>query len=240
MDERSSRIFFGMCMLVLIWIGVYWMWQPSRDQDPKISFSSETRTAETKDDPAEIESESDPVTQPTVDSNPSDLTPGTGVVAQVDSPPQSPPDQSTRLIPPEFIEHTVSAGERMQTIAKSYYGSIDDWTIIAKANPRVDPQKLKLGMTLRIPKDKDNIQGKLVGEDTQPGVITSSVPSESKVIEYVVRPGDSLSVISSRIYGSSRHATFIFESNRDILRSIDSISVGQLLKLPPLPDQDQD
>ena len=38
MDERTSRIFFGLCMLVLVWIGVYWMWHPSREQDPVITF----------------------------------------------------------------------------------------------------------------------------------------------------------------------------------------------------------
>jgi LysM repeat protein len=226
MDERTSRIFFGLCLLVLVWIGVYWAWQPTREQGPTITF--ETRPDE---QPPENTGES---------SSSFDELNGSesGPTTVESSNPIEPPLARVELIPPEFTEHIVAPNELMQTIAKRYYGSIDDWTIIAKANPRVDPKKLRPGMVLLIPKDKDNIQGKLVGEDTPPGVITTHHETESKVIEYVVRPGDSLSVISQRIYGSSRHARFIYESNRDILRSMDAISVGQLLRLPPLAQDD--
>lgn len=228
MDERSSRIFFGLCLLVLVWIGVYWMWQPTRERQPEITFAQnpihlpETETPPNLNSPVipvEVETETEPA--------PAVISPKI---------PDSVPAQSARLIPPEFTQHVVAKGEVMQTIAKSYYGSIDAWTVISKANPTVDPQKLKPGMVLRIPVDKNNIQGILIGDAAEPGVIASHMRTDGpKVIEYVVRPGDSLSVISSRIYGSSRHAQFIFENNRDVLRSIDAISVGQLLKLPPLP-----
>jgi len=227
MDERTSRIFFGLCLLVLVWIGVYWAWQPTREQQPTITF-------ETRPDERSVENTAES-TKSNADAQGEDQSPQTDLGA---STPVEQPIARVELIPPEFTEHIVAPNELMQTIAKRYYGSIDDWTIIAKANPRVDPKKLRPGMVLLIPKDKDNIQGKLVGVDTPPGVITTHHETESKVIEYVVRPGDSLSVISQRIYGSSRHARFIFESNRDILRSMDAISVGQLLRLPPL-DQDE-
>lgn len=225
MDERSSRIFFGLCLLVLVWIGVYWMWKPADQTQPSITF--DTPPVGVAEGGSDVQ---DPVDlQPTQETTASqdqetDQDPGSIVATR-------------RLIPPEFIEHIVLPNERMQTIARKYFGSIDDWTIISKANPRVDPQKLKPGMVLRIPKDKANIQGKLAGSDSEPGVIVSHTEPQSKIIEYVVQSGDSLSTISLRIYGSSRHARFIFESNRDILRTIDAISIGQLLKLPPLPDQ---
>ncbi len=231
MDERSSRIFFGLCVLVLIWIGVYWMWQPAHEQEPVITFDrlpvgkidSQHRTMDGSGDQEplvvsgarmDVVVDDDPVHEPIVESI---------VTAPV-------------LIPPEFTEHVVEFGERMQTIAKQYYGSIDDWAVIAKANPGVDPQKLKPGMVLRIPVDKTNIQGKVLGVKTRPGVIRSHTPSDSKVIEYMVQSGDSLSVISQRFYGSSRYARFIYESNRDILRSMDAISIGQVIKLPPLAE----
>ena len=222
MDERTSRIFFGLCMLVLVWIGVYWMWQPSREQDPVITFEPPPSRPE-QTDPAPSESENAAASPP--------------IIAQIQATPAPTPAPAPgpRLIPPEFTEHIVRKDERMQTIAQAYYGSINDWPVIAKANPSVDPQKLYEGIVLRIPKDKNNIQGIVLGATTRPGVIESRTPTESRVIEYVVRPGDSLSVIAQRIYGSSRHARFIYDSNRDILKSMDSISVGQLLKLPPLP-----
>ena len=228
MDERSSRIFFGLCMLVLVWIGVYWMWEPASEQDPVITFANHRMNhieVEQKIDEAEvIEREDNSDLSQSNDQEPA-------FIAQVIDVP------APRLIPPEFTEHIVRPDELMQTIAKEYFGSIDDWTIIAKANPKIDPRKLKPGMVLRIPKDKTNIQGKLVGAETEPGVIVPHTDDGSKVIEYIVQSGDSLSMISQRIYGSSTHAQFIFESNRGTLRSMDSISIGQLLKLPPLPER---
>ena len=223
MDERSTRIFVGLCLLVLVWIGVYWMWQPSDQGHPPITFGS------------------GPVAEPAsgvIDSSPSDL----GTISPkgeqpADRPTSKPVVAPPKLIAPEFFEHVVRPNERMQTIAQRYFGSVDEWAVISKANPKVDPQKLTAGMILRIPKDKSNIQGKIVGNDAEPGVITSHTQTQSKVIEYVVQSGDSLSTISQRIYGSSRHARFIFESNRDTLRTIDAISIGQLLRLPPLPEQ---
>lgn len=225
MDERSSRIFIGLCLLVLVWIGVYWMWQPSREKTPLITFEQPVISIQPAS-PAEQTQE-----QP-------------NIISQIDlSAPKTPnsvPDNNAteqpQLIPPEFFEHVVQPNERMQTIAAKYFSSGQDWPIIARANPFVDPQKLKVGMVLRIPKDPENLQGKVIGRDTKPGVIESHTDTQAKIIEYVVRPGDSLSVISQRIYGSSRHARFIFDSNRDKLKSMDDISVGQLLKLPPLPD----
>tara|TARA_R110002072_G_scaffold42064_21_gene118908 strand:- start:186452 stop:187216 length:765 start_codon:yes stop_codon:yes gene_type:complete len=243
MDERTSRIFFGLCLLVLVWIGVYWMWQPSKEQEPTIRFGQNPIVPEPDIDPAP---ESSPIIpdmhQPvengiTPDPN---QDPFAGLIPQVDPNDNKLIKSATtepRLIPPEFNQHVVQQGELMQSIAKLYFGSIDEWGIIARANPSVDPRKLKPGMVLRIPKDKDNIQGKVVGGNTEPGVIEPHSASESKVIEYIVQSGDSLSRISQRIYGSSRHAQFIFESNRNILRSMDDISIGQLLKLPPLPDE---
>lgn len=224
MDERSSRIFFGLCMLVLVWIGVYWMWQPSREQEPVITFANQPVVEPPVEEPVEVP---DPVGEPA------------GLTTDPEPEPVAEPviKPAPRLIPPEFTEHIVQPDELMQTIARQYFGSIDDWTIIAKANPKIDPRKLRPGMVLRIPKDKTNIQGKLVGGDVEPGVITPHTDDGSKVIEYIVQSGDSLSRISLRIYGSSRHAQFIFESNRDTMRSIDSISIGQLLRLPPLPEE---
>tara|TARA_A100001391_G_scaffold155724_1_gene113529 strand:+ start:94 stop:843 length:750 start_codon:yes stop_codon:yes gene_type:complete len=241
MDERTSRIFFGLCLLVLVWIGVYWMWQPSKEQEPTIRFGHNPIAPE-----PERETPLDPVPDTDSDIVVPDIPatdPFTGLIPQGD-PIANNLDNSAakdrRLIPPEFTQHVVQQGELMQSIAKLYFGSIDEWGVIARANPSVDPRKLKPGMVLRIPKDKDNIQGKVIGGNTEPGVIEPHAASESKVIEYIVQSGDSLSRISQRIYGSSRHAQFIFESNRNILRSMDDISIGQLLKLPPLPDEKPD
>jgi nucleoid-associated protein YgaU len=228
MDERTSRIFIGLCLLVLVWIGVYWMWQPSRDQsEPNITFEQPDASQGSVTEP--------PDQVPVIPSDGS----GSSLLDQVTQ--QEPTDIEPRggdtptLKAPEFAEHTVRSKETMQTIARQYFGSAEKWSVIARANPFVDPQKLREGMVIRIPKDPDNIQGVVEGRETEPGVIETHTPSDSAFIEYVVRPGDSLSKISLNIYGSTRYARLIYEANRDVLKSMDDISIGQLLRLPPQP-----
>lgn len=55
-----------------------------------------------------------------------------------------------------------------------------------------------------------------------------SIPSS-----YTVQPGDSLYAISKKIYGDANHIESIFSANRDILKSKNSLMVGQTLRLPP-------
>ena len=231
MDERTSRIFIGLCLLALIWIGVYWMWEPTKsEKSAVISFEqpeliSSEPANDLHDEPPAL------ISQIQLEATPNELT---------SSPNDAEPERIVpKLVPPEFFEHVVRDGERMQSIAEEYFGSTSQWHVIARANPFVDPRELRVGMVLRIPRDPQNIQGEVQGRTTEPGIIESHANDPSSVIEYVVRPGDSLSRIAVRIYGSSRYAKHIFESNRDKLRSMDDISVGQLLKLPPLPEESE-
>ncbi|MBO6513639.1 MAG: LysM peptidoglycan-binding domain-containing protein [Phycisphaerales bacterium] len=226
MDDRSSKIYFGLCMLVLIWIGVYWAWEPGQSDKPKISIAPIQTTAQ--DDP-EVDPPSQPVqqqpdTDPVEQSEPEILRP------PIQSDELPPANTGPRLIAPEFTTHTVIEGEILQTIAEKYYGKSNMWNVIARANPRIDPLKLREGMTLRIPKDPNNIQGVVDTSDSD----TETLDQQEPIVDYIVQSGDSLTLIAQRFYGSSKHARFIYESNRDILRSMDDISIGQTLKLPPL------
>ena len=49
---------------------------------------------------------------------------------------------------------------------------------------------------------------------------------------YTVQPGDTLSKISIKYYGSSRRYMEIYDANRDILSSATNIRVGQVLRIP--------
>ena len=51
-------------------------------------------------------------------------------------------------------------------------------------------------------------------------------------IVYTVQKGDTLQKISQKFYGTTRKYVFIYEKNRDVLKSIDSLRVGQTLKIP--------
>lgn len=223
MEDRSSKVYFGLCMLVLIWIGVYWAWEPNQTTKPKITISQPV------EQPLESEDLPDPVVEqqpePIIEEPEATLHP---LGLRTDPEPE---DNAPKLIPPEFTIHTIKEGEILQDIARRYYKDASKWSAIARANPRVDPLKLRAGRTLRIPVDPNNIQGIVSQPDNPVAPAEDQVP---ETVDYIVQPGDSLSLIAQRFYGSSRHAQFIYESNRDILRSIDALNIGQTLKLPPL------
>lgn len=66
-----------------------------------------------------------------------------------------------------------------------------------------------------------------------PTVSKPRVPVVPK--DYVVQKGDSLYAISRKFYGDSSHIDRIYQANRDVMRSKNSLRVGQTLKIPPLP-----
>ena len=54
----------------------------------------------------------------------------------------------------------------------------------------------------------------------------------SGVATYEVRPGDSLSTIAQRVYGSGSRWNVLFEANRELLKSPDWLQVGMRLQVP--------
>jgi len=49
---------------------------------------------------------------------------------------------------------------------------------------------------------------------------------------YTVAPGDTLSSIATKYYGDASKYQKIFEANKDILKTPDSLQVGQKLRIP--------
>lgn len=65
------------------------------------------------------------------------------------------PERRVRPAPPlprpAYRNYVVKRGDRLWKIAEKYYGNGRYWRRIAKANPGVNPRKLKRGTILRIP-----------------------------------------------------------------------------------------
>lgn len=224
MDERSSRIFVGVCLLVLLWIGTYWVYEPGPGRAaPSISFDTPDASAGPGGPAPGGPFPSEPVVgepTPVVFEPPLEPEPGPGL----------------RVEEPGFIEHVVRSGDTFQTIAARYLGSELLSGAVARANPLKDPRRLLAGDVVRVPVDPDNIQGRVVRDDGTPA--EPPPPETPPVVEYQVKAGDSLSRIAQSYYGSVRHADFIFRANRDVLSSPDRLRVGQTLRLPPLPPGD--
>ncbi|NOZ20674.1 MAG: LysM peptidoglycan-binding domain-containing protein [Planctomycetes bacterium] len=76
------------------------------------------------------------------------------------------PAPEPALVPPKIEEkagemkdetqegevHVVKKGETLSDIAGEYLGNKNKWKLIAKANPSVDPDRIRPGMKLRIPR----------------------------------------------------------------------------------------
>lgn len=223
MNDRTASLFSGLGVLVAVWIVVYWSWPVGHAVVTSSSGESETLVEEPR-----------PVVEP----------PRPAPAAQHPSPaparPAAPPPESPRaptserglaggVIPPEFIDYQVRAGDNFERIAQRVYGSSRHAHAISRANPLLDPRKLRVGQVIRVPVDPANIQGRPVEAPTP------EAPPPSPTIEYTVKAGDSLSTIARSFYGSVRHVDYLFEANRSRLRTKDDLRVGQVLLIPPLP-----
>ncbi len=57
----------------------------------------------------------------------------------------------TRALRIESRLHTIKPGELLSDVARKYYGRSDAWIRIVKANPGIDPNRLRPGLQLRVP-----------------------------------------------------------------------------------------
>ncbi|MDQ7012597.1 MAG: LysM peptidoglycan-binding domain-containing protein [Planctomycetota bacterium] len=214
MSVASARVGAGFLALVAVWVGVYWMWEPS--DTPRLSFAAEDEQedaaiVEPVPDVGAIDPEpaADTLTNPALSVHRTDDAGGT--------------DES--LSPPAFQEYSVRSGDTFERISRRFYGTIHHAGAIAAANPFVSPTSLRVGQVLRVPASPENVQGKpAAGEETD-------LP-EPEFLEYVVVRGDNLSTLAQRFYGSLRYADVIFSANRDSMDSIDDLRVGQTLRIP--------
>lgn len=203
------RLAAGAALLVAIWIGVYWVWEP---RSATVSFQKVAEPDLDLVDPI-----ADDATVISLDDM-LELVQGRTTEAN-----QPVTEQSTALTSPrDVVEHIVRRGETFESLAERYYGDSTLWTVIARENPFTSADRLSPGAVIRVPTG-DGVQA----EPDKP----ASIPRET---EYVVRSGDSLSTISQTVYGTTRHVNAIFQANRHQLSSPNAIRIGQVLVIPPL------
>ena len=149
-----------------------------------------------------------------------------------DRPPYTPP--STPVDPvPSNEEYVVKAGETMADIAERKYGDPNKWSIIAKANAAVNPNRMKIGTKLILPSPSAAVPADpAVAEATRE---PEAPPADGSPRTYVIQAGDVLSKIAKRFYGSAAAVGLIKDANPDILRDPDVLSVGAKLLIPEAP-----
>jgi len=131
----------------------------------------------------------------------------------------------------QLERYTVVEGDSMWIIARKTLGSGAKWQRIAKANPLVDPLKIKPGDELIIPTVEPE-RGP-IAEKTERDPLGLGFNQDEKVIE--VLEGDSLWKIAEREYGDGTKWRIIYTANQTRMKHESDIRPGQKLVIPPLP-----
>ena len=122
------------------------------------------------------------------------------------------------------------------------YGDYLDVLVLKEENDKLRRQVADLKARLGVPLNaKDSPESPSVPVQAKP-VLTAPIsatpvpqPVQPRIRTYVVRAGDSLYAISRKIYGDSSHIERIFQANRDVMSSKNSLRVGQTLRIPAIP-----
>ncbi|HYE30028.1 MAG TPA: LysM peptidoglycan-binding domain-containing protein [Methylomirabilota bacterium] len=126
---------------------------------------------------------------------------------------------------PESKEYVVQKGDSYYKIAKLHNTTVG---AVAKANPSVNPAKLKVGQRIQVPVGSPGSAISGTGSGSTPGTATANGQSNGNgaTSSYTVKAGDTLTKIAQR-NGTTVKA--IRQANN--LRT-DRVNVGQKLKIP--------
>lgn len=147
--------------------------------------------------------------------------------------------------------HIVEMGETFTTISLKSYGDPNLYAGIMRANPGLDPQKLRPGMKIVIPPISQvrpptpaAAAAPLTAApvrtiSTDAAQVAGSSKAETPIdpqTQYRVQPGDNLYSIAKKLYGRGDRSTRIFEANRQTMgEHMNALKPGQVLTLPEPP-----
>jgi len=115
--------------------------------------------------------------------------------------------------------YVIRRGDTFERIARRLFGSARHATALARANPGLDPKRLRVGERIVVP-------------DLSRSRPSRRAAAAKKGAWHVVRPGERLATIARRRYGREDAWRRIYEANRGRLKSPDRLAVGMRLLLP--------
>src|SRR4051812_29009086 len=128
-------------------------------------------------------------------------------------------DAVTRAEPPPTPagprRYTIKNGDNFWLIAKAEYGNGAYFSHIQRANPGIDPGRIKVGDSIILPDKNDVIAA--------PTAATARQSSAAELVnidptkQYRVQPGDNLSSISKKLYGRFDKWAQIYELNKELI-----------------------
>lgn len=140
----------------------------------------------------------------------------------------------TSAVPTAGSTHVVRSGETFSSIAQAVYGSAAYYPHLIRANPQANPNNLKLGTAIVIPKLEDVKATPAPGEHKTAAALT--VADDVKLDptkQYRVVAGDSLYKISIKVYGKPTYVEALHEKNKQLIGSnATKLKLGMILELP--------
>jgi S-DNA-T family DNA segregation ATPase FtsK/SpoIIIE len=129
-------------------------------------------------------------------------------------------------------EHVVASGDTLSSIAARYLGSETRWEEIAKANPSVNPNSMRVGTKLSIPAGGSSPRASATTTGTATTAASTGGSAASSGQEYVVKPGDTLTGIARTTLGNADWEA-IYEANRSVIGpNPAALKVGMKLSIP--------
>ena len=139
--------------------------------------------------------------------------------AETQAAPTTPSEPSAQEIANKLLGHIKALGLSVSGLSVSYNSTSDLATVKGQVQTQADREKIILAVG-----NVDHV----AQVDDQMTVATPE--AESKF--YMVKSGDNLSKISKEFYGDANHYNKIFEANRPLLKNVDDIYPGQVLRIP--------
>jgi LysM repeat protein len=141
---------------------------------------------------------------------------------------------STSAVPTAGSTHVVRSGETFSSIAQAVYGSAAYYPHLIRANPHANPNNLKLGTAIMIPKLEDVKAIAGAGEHTTPAALKLADDVKlDPAKQYRVVAGDSLYKISLKVYGKPTYVEALHEKNKQLIGpNATKLKLGMILDLP--------
>lgn len=137
--------------------------------------------------------------------------------------------------------HTIRRGDNLFDLAERYLGDGTKYPRIVDANPGLHPQRLQLGMKIRIPDSaspsmsREDRLRQLARETESDPRKPKTQPAKKKSSEtetYTVRKGDTLTRIAKRLLKDSNQWQTLYAMNRDQLSKPEALREGQKIRVP--------
>lgn len=132
-------------------------------------------------------------------------------------------------------EHVVANGDTMSSIAEKYFGDKNQWQLISKANPLVDPARMAIGTKLVIPAKPAASSAPSGSNGTTGGASKPTAPAAG-ANTHTIASGDTLISLARKYYGKDTLWELIYDANKKVIGDDPAnLKVGMVLTIPAKP-----